>query len=113
MTDDTVKKFCKTCNAVTERNKHGRNGKGCCKPCAARRNAKWYAKNREAIRARYATTSAKRNKALRKRYRSDDEYQLRYWRGVLKSNYSLTVEAYVEMYVAQRGMCKLCSQRLW
>jgi len=61
-------KFCKQCQAETERNMSGR-----CKPCCAAISAKWYAANRERSRARTAAWRAanpEKDRAINAKWRA-------------------------------------------
>jgi len=91
-------KFCRKCGEVTKRHKDGR-----CSQC------------RKAYdRDRASTENRKKSQRVSwRKYNDTAGRLLSSWARDLRRAYRITPEEYTEMYVAQRGCCKLCGDRIW
>jgi hypothetical protein len=93
-----MRKLCRKCGEETERHKDGR-----CSLCAkAYDQARAYTENR-----------IKSKRQSWKKYNDTQGRLLSMWARDLRRAYGITPEEYTEMYVAQKGCCKLCGDRIW
>ena len=90
--------ICKTEKLLSGFHKHKRRKGGVqdtCKICSAAHEKKWYAENRERIRAKKGTPEAKR------KYRD--------W--AYKRRYGISLADYERMVTEQQGCCALCDRK--
>ena len=106
-------KYCKACDKTKEDDEFGNNASSStgltsyCKECERKRSREWKKAHPEKIKPQRDAYNLK-NQSKRLEYRQDNKDVIK--NNALKKSFGISMQEYLDMYLAQNGRCAICRQ---